>query len=1014
VHRTELIGGTSSAARLAARRVARRRGPAALIALSVAATIAVLGALFGVSAEAGDAAIRGALQKTPTADRSVTIERFTDAAVNQPAADALARRVLARLGDVTQPVIVSTWFPPTTGANLVIAIDDPSRWAEVLEGRLPKPCAGGPRCEAVSVVRPSRSVPPTPMSSSVGDIALDVVGSVRMSSDFPLELPTTAGDPLLVDGSGLVNDPATFDVPRTSFWVAPIDPSRLHAWALDDVEGRIDGISRDVAVDDAAMSLEAPGRIFGEVANRVALADGRIVFVGSLIVAVLFAFAFFAAAIDRDDLRAEYRRLVAAGARRRHLTALVATEALLPSIAGAVAGWILAIAIVAAVATLQGVAAQDLLRGSLLSPATTAFLAAAALVLALAVAIGLHPAAGRFVRPRTVALVAVPVTAVLAWDRIVSGAETGIDLASGPAGPGTVLLPGLLGLAVILASLTALPPVFRRLAARSGRFPILLRLAILSIAREPLRPAATLTLLGFSFGSALFGLGYGATLHQGALDSAAFHTGMDVRIEAPTSQTPIVRSVINPIRSGALGSDVELTPTTRLPALLPTGVPVGVLGIDPASIPELRGWRPDFSTLRPDQIRDAIHVAGDWTMPGHPIAAGARTISVGLETRLEPEPSGTQLVLRAVVDTGDGAFRQVDLGRLTAGTQTYTGNLLTTAEAASTPPTEPSGWRIVAIVASLPGLESGFGPPVTIRGTIAIRDLPELGDPGHGQAFEVSISHNHQVLRGPVPTDGLVFPAVISPALEGELDSDGQLTIALPSGLDLHVKPVALATSFPTMDDPSRSAVIVDAAPLLEAVNADNPGQGVPNGALLRTPDDGRTAQVASALATDPFPPLEVTSLPALVTVIGNDPFALGLSAALLVGAVAGLTLALAGMLLAALAELRDERGELADLEEQGLGPAALRRLTALRALLVVVVALVAGTIVGVGLTWFGILAVAVGLDGSLPVPPLVVLVPWAAVVALAAGLLAAVIGGSFLLGRGRFGEGRLLREARS
>jgi hypothetical protein len=606
------------------------------------------------------------------------------------------------------------------------------------------------------------------------------------------------------------------------------------------------------------------------------------------------------------------------------------------------------------------------------------------------------------------------VTAVLAWDRIVSGAETGIDLATGPAGPGTVLLPGLLGLAVILTSLTALPPVFRWLAARSGRLPILLRLAILSIAREPLRPAATLTLLGFSFGSALFGLSYGATLHQGALDSAAFHTGMDVRIEAPSSQTPMVRSVINPIRAGALGPDVQVTPTTRLPALTATTLPVDVLGIDPAAIPALRGWRSDFSTLGPEQLRDAIHVPGDWTMPGHAIPAGARTVRVALDATLEPEPSGTRPVLSAIVDTADGAFRQVDLGQLSAGSQTYTGALLTPAEAASTAPSEPTGWRIVAIVAALPGLDSGFGPPITIRGTVAVRDMPELADPGGPVPFEVSIAHNHQVFRGRVATDGLVLPAIISPSLQDELDSDGRLTLSLPSGLDLHLQPVAVASSFPTMDDPFRLAVVVDAAPLLEAINADNPGQGLPNGALLRTPDDGRTAEAVAALAKEPFPLLQVVSLPALVAVVAADPFAVGLSAALLVGAVAGLTLALAGMLLAALAELRDERGELADLEEQGLGPSALRRLTALRALLVVVVALVAGSVLGLGLTWFGILAIAVGLDGSLPVPPLVVVVPWLVVAALAGSLLVAVIGGSLLLGRGRFGEGRLLREART
>jgi len=214
------------------------------------------------------------------------------------------------------------------------------------------------------------------------------------------------------------------------------------------------------------------------------------------------------------------------------------------------------------------------------------------------------------------------------------------------------------------------------------------------------------------------------------------------------------------------------------------------------------------------------------------------------------------------------------------------------------------------------------------------------------------------------------------------------------------------------MTDPIRQPVVLDAAPLFLAINADNPGQGLPNEALLKTPSDARTAEVVGVLEQEPFPPLVIQARPALEALVANDPFALGLSATLLVGAMAGLGLALAGMLLAALAELRDERGELADLEEQGLGPGALRRLTTLRSMLVLVVAIVAGLALGVGLTWFGTAAVAVGLTDAPPVPPLVAVIPWGTAALLAACLGAAVGGGTLLLGLRRYGERRLLREA--
>lgn len=1013
MQRPVLNGGMWAATHLAARRVVRRRGPSALVALSVAATIAVLGALFGVAAQAADAAIHQALLQLPPGERAVVIERFTDAAVRQDEADQRARALLGRIGDVTEPVVVATWFPPEKGPNLVLALDDVDHWVSLVDGRLPAPCTGGQRCEAVAVNQPFHigSQPPTTVSV-VGDIELDVVGTVELSDAFPLELPGTAGEPLVVNGAGLANAAGTADYPRTSFWIAQLDPDRFHAWAMADVEARLGEMQREMALTDAAMTLETPGRAFGQVADQAAVANGRIVFVGSLVVAVLFAFAFFAAAIDRDDLRAEYRRLVAAGARRRHLVTLIATEALLPSLAGAILGWVLAIAAVMALARVQGGASLDLLFGSLLTPDATMAMAAAALVLTIAVAIGLHPAAGRFLGGRTIGLMALPVVAVLVWDRIVGGSIAAGDLASGAAGPGTVLLPGLLGLAVILASLAVLPPLFRRLAGRSRRLPLALRLAVLSIARDPLRPAATLTLLGFSFGSALFGLSYGATLRQGATDAAAFTTGMDIRVAQPGFQSDFVRRVIDPVRSGALGPGLAITPIVSLPGQTATSTDVDLIGIDAAAIPRLRGWRPDFSDRTAEQLRDAIVQPGDWRLPGHTIPLGARSIAITMTANLGPDARTVGIVVRAIVDTADGGFRTVNLGNLKDGRRTYQGPLFTPAQQDAEPADQPVDWRVVAIVASLPDLENGFGPDVTLTATLNLEGLPELADPAQAIHVELASDRNAQVIRGPVRTDGLILPAIVAPTLLEQRDSAGQLSIALPNGLLLHLRPVASARLFPTATDPLRVPVVVDAAPLLQEMNAFDPGVGVPTEALISTPDDAATAAAVAALGKDPFPKLLVASRPALEAAAANDPFAVGMAATLLVGAVAGLVLALAGMLLAALAELRDERGELADLEEQGLPPAALRRLTTLRSVLVLVLALFAGTILGLGLAWFTASTVSVGLDQQPPMPPLVLVVPWLPVAGLAAGLAAAVAGGTLVLGLRRFGERRLLREA--
>ena len=83
-----------------------------------------------------------------------------------------------------------------------------------------------------------------------------------------------------------------------------------------------------------------------------------------------------------------------------------------------------------------------------------------------------------------------------------------------------------------------------------------------------------------------------------------------------------------------------------------------------------------------------------------------------------------------------------------------------------------------------------------------------------------------------------------------------------------------------------------------------------------------------------------------------------------------------------------------------------------MRSVLVLVLALLAGTILGLGLAWFTASTVSVGLDQQPPMPPLVLVVPWLPVAGLAAGLAAAVAGATLVLGLRRFGERRLLREA--
>ena len=77
------------------------------------------------------------------------------------------------------------------------------------------------------------------------------------------------------------------------------------------------------------------------------------------------------------------------------------------------------------------------------------------------------------------------------------------------------------------------------------------------------------------------------------------------------------------------------------------------------------------------------------------------------------------------------------------------------------------------------------------------------------------------------------------------------------------------------------------------------------------------------------------------------------------------------GLVLAIRADLRDDRGELTDLEAQGATPRVLRRVVAARATLVAVVGAVVGALSGIALAFLVTKIVSVTARADAPEPPL-------------------------------------------
>ena len=118
-------------------------------------------------------------------------------------------------------------------------------------------------------------------------------------------------------------------------------------------------------------------------------------------------------------------------------------------------------------------------------------------------------------------------------------------------------------------------------------------------------------------------------------------------------------------------------------------------------------------------------------------------------------------------------------------------------------------------------------------------------------------------------------------------------------------------------------------------------------------------------------PELTVTSRATTLARLTDDPLARGALITLAGTAAVALLLALVGLVLSVVGDVRDERGELFDLEAQGASPATIRTHLRLRAALVAGFGIVGGVALGAVLSALVVSLVSVTAGAAEPEPPL-------------------------------------------
>ena len=511
--------------------------------------------------------------------------------------------------------------------------------------------AGSGSCtpRACPVALASPNGPPQNARLTAPGVHLTVVGRDTLRSSLPLGFVPlggrAAGPPLLLTGDarGLDALPGLEAFYRTDSWVAPLAISSLHAWQLGPLVRRLRNAQAQLLASNSGFSLVAPFAGLDAARSEAGAAPHRLWLAGGGAAAALLMFVVLAAGAVRREQAFELDRLRTAGARRGQLIAFVLLEAgLLCGVAvlvGAAAGIVLGALLAHASGTSAGLA----LAHSLITPGWIGVLLAGWLLATVLLAGSAAIRGGRVIDA-----LALAAGAALALALIVDDGSSGRD-------PLAVLIAPLCALAggVLVYRLAAgILPSAERVARRG---PVLIRLALVGLARAPAGPALAAAFLAVSIGLGGFALSYRATLLRGAADEAADRVPLDGLIAAgPDFTRPLDVSSLVRWRTLVGGT---VWPVRRTEATYVSGgasVTVPALGVPAAALERIHGWRTSDGSAPLRVLARRLVPAGPLQAPGPQL--NTRLLTVGVDS------PGVTLDVTAVLHGRSGTFRRLALG----------------------------------------------------------------------------------------------------------------------------------------------------------------------------------------------------------------------------------------------------------------------------------------------------------------------------------------------------------------
>jgi hypothetical protein len=968
---------------LASRRVRRRASGALLAATGIAAGTAVLIGVVAGTKIAQDRSVSQAVDRIPAASRSVRAVWFgvpVGAAQAYPEIDATVRKSLGGIG-LPGPAPVVLFRESTVAGHFVslAGVEGLGAYVQLKSGRLPHRCTPA-RCEVVRL-RGRGTLPNAPGLRLV-EVGTATLRSSQLFGDFLAPTDNALADreaaPILQQGATyhrpppaplvvaegietLTRAPAVANTYRSYAWMWPLQAGRPRLWQIDDVAGKSERARAALSAGSIGFSVQAPVEELRVTERAATVAGRRLLLVGGEAAALLFAFAVLAARSMRRDLEAARRRLTWYGARRWQLRLLTGAEAAAVALTGTLVGWFIGLAAGALAAVRAGAPAGAVLRESVLAPAGLALAAAVVIFATIVVAVATSVPARAWSRFGLIDVAALGAVVVVVVSLL--GGATDESRLAGSQGAGLLLLllPGLIAFAAAVAAARLFGP-FVRFAGRFFDRSVGARLAAVTLGRGPGAAAVTVAFLTLAFALALLAEGYRATLVRSEADQASFAVPLDLVVREDLKSLVRVLDAAPLARYAALAGGSEAVPILRLRTSVGNAEGISgvtVLGLPAPAISKVAAWRGSYS----DQSRASLIAA---VTPPAPV--GVQGVRLGSRIGFEAGPG--LIAVRATIATVDGRYTFLELGSLAPHRSTRVARSL---------PQRLRGGLLVALELVPPRLQDrGADAGNALAGRLRLTGLPVGGWVGEGGVVASQLANGVELryritrqsdarVRAPQATDATLPAVLVTPrlaALAGGVG--GRLALAI-GGRQVPVRVAAVVERFPGTEG---DAVIGDLEGLETAVNTQVPGAGRTNEVWLAVPAGGTAAAVAD-LAQPPFRGVETVSRAGLLDEARNDPLGHGTLLALTAAAVVALLLAALGLALTVLSDLRDDQGDLYDLEAQGVQPSLLRRVVRVRAMVVGIAGIVAGVVAGALLALLVTRVVSVTARAGTPVPPL-------------------------------------------